>query len=202
VSQTISTTRTTTRLLDDLRDPENRPAWAQIDTRFRPVIAGLARRLGVGESEGEEIAQQTLVEFVRVYRAGKYDRGKGRLSSWILGIAHHEVLRVFRRAGRTPSAGLTAIAETPDEPSLRSIWDEERDRTILTRAMGVLRDESDIEDKTLRAFELVGLRGVPAAEAASQCGLSVEQVYVAKNRVTKKLRALVADMTRAFEEDV
>ena len=108
---------------------------------------------------------------------------------------------MFRRAGRSPSAGLTAIAETPDEPALRSIWDEERDRTILTRAMGVLRDESDIEDKTLRAFELVGLRGVPAAEAAAQCGLSVEQVYVAKNRVTKKLRVLVAEMTRAFEED-
>ena len=68
-------------------------------------------------------------------------------------------------------------------------------------ALAVLRDESQVDDRTLMAFELVALRGVPAAEAASQAGMSVEQVYVAKSRLTKRLRELVEKMTEAFEED-
>jgi len=207
-------TRTTTRLLDALRgvgDQSNELAWAHIDQRFRPVIVGLARRLGLRESEADEVGQQTLSEFVKAYREGRYDRTKGRLSSWILGIAHHTTLKVMRgsrRAGGAGVGGSTWLDEVPSgeethppHEQLRSIWTDERDRCILERALGVLRDESAVDDRTLLAFELVGLRGVPAAQVAEQCGMSVDQVYVAKNRVTKRLRGLVAELTEAFEAD-
>ena len=200
-SETNLAQRTTTKLLDALRDYRNEPAWAQIDARYRPVIRGLARQLGLGESDAEEVAQQSLSEFVRAYRDGRYDRGKGRLSSWILGIAHHTTLRMIRSGKRAGATDAAELAERADEQQLRTIWVDERDREILQRALAVVRDESAVDDRTLRAFELVGLRGVPAAEAAAQCGMSVDQVYVAKSRVTKRLRELVEGMTAAFEED-
>jgi RNA polymerase sigma factor (sigma-70 family) len=199
--QPISTTRTTTQLLDALREPTNEPAWKQIDARYRPVIAGLARRLGLHADAAEEAAQHTLTEFVKAYREGRYDRTKGRLSSWILGIAHHSALKVMRDGKREGSKG-GSLSHVADEPSLRSIWDQERDRSIVARALAILRDESGVDDRTLEAFELVALRGVPAQEAASQCSMSVEQVYVCKTRVTKRLRGVVEHLTRAFEEDV
>lgn len=193
--------RTTTALLDALRDPSNEPAWVHIDARYRPVIAGLARRLGLGETDADEIAQQTLAQFVRAYRGGQYDRQKGRLSSWILGIARHEALRVIRDGKREGLPGATVIDAIPDEPTLREVWIDERDRTILERAIAALREESSLDERTLLAFELTALRSVPAAEASVQCGLTVDQVYVARSRVTKRLRSLVEQMTRAFEED-
>ncbi len=198
------TTRTTTRLLDALRDHANEPAWAQIDARYRPVIAGLARRLGATAAEAEEVAQQTLAEFVQAYRLGRYDRGKGRLSSWVLGIARNTTLGVLRRRKREAIGVHDApesFAQAVDDDALRAAWTDERDRVILLRAMGVLRDESSIDDRTLTAFELVALRGVPAAEVGAQCGMSVDQVYVARSRVTKSLREEVRRMTEAFEED-
>jgi RNA polymerase sigma-70 factor (ECF subfamily) len=198
-SDPLIATRTTTRLLDALRDMSNELAWTHIDARYRAVIAGLARRLGLRDSEADEVAQQTLSEFVRAYRDGRYDREKGRLSSWILGIAHHTALKAMRTGKRDGSSA--ALEDVADEPALRSIWTDERDRCILDRALGLLRDESSVDDRTLQAFELVGLRGVPAAQVAEQCGMTVDQVYVAKNRVTKKLRALVEQLTAAFEAD-
>ncbi len=201
-TESIFATRTTTRLLDALKDASNEPVWAHLDARFRPVIAGLARRLGLEATHAEEVAQETLSEFVRAYRDGRYDRSKGRLSSWILGIAHHTTLRAHRNAKRDSAQGQTALAEVADESTLRSIWADERDRAILDRAMSILRDESSIDDRTFLAFELVALRGVPAPEAASQTGMTTDQVYVAKSRVTKRLRSLVEEMTQAFEEDV
>jgi DNA-directed RNA polymerase specialized sigma24 family protein len=200
--ETPIATRTTTRLLDALHDTSNELAWSHIDARYRPVIVGLARRLGLRDSEADEVGQQTLSEFVRAYRERRYDRAKGRLSSWILGIAHHTALKSLRNTRRDGSAtALEHVPASPDEPHLRSIWTDERDRCILERALGMLRDESAVDDRTLLAFELVGLRAVPAAQAAEQCGMSVDQVYVAKNRVTKRLRSLVAELTEAFEAD-
>lgn len=194
-------TRTTTRLLDALRDHSNEPAWAQIDARYRPVIRGLARRLGAGGTDADEVAQQSLSEFVKAYREGRYDRSKGRLSSWILGIAHHTTLKLIRSRRREGRHDDGEMAQVADERSLRSIWTDERDRAILAKAMGLMRDEAALDDRTLLAFELVALRGVPAGEAAAQCGMSVDQVYVAKSRVTRRLRGLVEELTAAFEED-
>src|SRR5206468_12314554 len=104
-------------------------------------------------------------------------------------------------AGAGRAGGDPVIAEVAAQPALGSIWADARDRAVLARALSILRDESDVDDRTLLAFELVALRAVPAAEAAAQCGMSPDQVYVAKSRITKRLRQLVADLTAAFEED-
>ncbi len=200
-TDSILATRTTTKLLDALHDPANEPVWAHMDSRYRSVIAGLAKRLGLDDADADDVAQHTLTEFVRCYREGRYDRTKGRLSSWILGIAHHTTLGVIRKRQSEGRASQTQIDESMDEPRLRTMWTDERDRWILGRAMSMLRDESELDDRTLLAFELSSLRGVPVAEAASQCGMTPDQVYVARSRVTKKLRALVEQLTNAFEED-
>jgi len=192
-------TRPPPRLLDALLERDNEPAWAHVDARYRPVIRGLARRLGLNDTDADEVAQQALAEFLRAYREGRYDRAKGRLSSWLLSIAHHTALRLCRQDKR--NAGIPSLSEVPDESALRSIWTDERDRAILARAMAAIRDESAVDDRTLLAFELVALRGVPAPAAADECAMTIEQVYVAKSRVTKRLRILVDQLTAAFEED-
>lgn len=196
-----SATRTTTQLLDALRDPENQLVWEQIDSRYRPVIASFARRLGLRDADADEVAQQTLSEFVRAYRAGNYRRTEGRLSSWILGIAHNTARRFLRQQRRTGAVEVGELEQPVDEASLREVWAQERDREIFNKAMAMLRDDSAMEDRTLLAFELVAIRGIRAAEAASMTGLSVDQVYVARSRVTKRLRAAVKALTEAFEED-
>jgi RNA polymerase sigma-70 factor (ECF subfamily) len=200
-SEPIAATRTTTQLLDALRDHSNEPAWGYVDSRYRPVIVGFARRLGLSDSDAEDVSQQTLTEFVTSFRAGKYSRGKGRLSSWILGIAHHLCLKVLRRRSAPTDPRSPAFDQPPDEQTLRLLWTRERDRVLLMRAFELLASESDADPKTLLAFELYALRGVPADQAAMQCGMSLDQLYVAKSRVSKRLRVVLDELTRAFEED-
>jgi RNA polymerase sigma factor (sigma-70 family) len=189
-------------LLDALHDRSNEPAWMHLDARYRRVIAGVARRQGLTESDADEVAQETLVEFSKAYRAGQYDRSKGRLSSWILGMARNFILRSVRDRARYAHARDTVIAQLPDARSLQQHWEDERDRLLLDQAMGYLRDDSALDDRTLQAFELVALRGVPVATVAQQCLMTPEQIYVAKSRVTRKLRLLVQELTSAFEEDL
>lgn len=195
-------TRTTTRLIEQLRDPANGEAWSGFDARYRPVLIRFARTLGFNPEAAAEIAQQALVEFVVAYRAGRYERDQGRLSSWLLGIARNVAART-RRDWR-PAAGDSALANVeaaiPDDARLTQIWEREREAAVLAEAMTRLRESSRAQEHTLRAFELAALHGVPAAEVAIQCGIDVDTVYVIKNRMTKRLREIVSELSHAFEQ--
>lgn len=192
--------RTTTVLLEALKDERNADAWEQFDERYRPILTGFARGLGLTESDAAEVAQEALAEFARCYRAGKYSRERGRLSSWIIGIAHHTAADLLRAHGRAPNRGESAMIDVSDPARMTVIWERERKATILSRAMEELR-KSRTDEKTIRAFELVGLRGVPAEAAARECGMTVQDVYTAKNRVTASLRRIVERLEGEYDED-
>lgn len=198
-------TRTTTRLIEDLRDPANADAWAGFDARYRPVLIAFARKLGFAPEAATELAQQTLVEFARAYREGKYQRGQGRLSSWLIGIARNVGSGMRRKRGSGARVGGDTMigemsAELPDEQQLTRVWQKEREQAILAEAMGILRQSTRTDENTIRAFELFAIRGVPAEEVAAQCGIAVDSVYVIKNRLTKRLREIVRDLTAAYDE--
>ena len=195
-----ASTRTTTLLLEALKDDRNADAWAQFDERYRPILAGFARGLGLSETDAAEVAQESLAEFARCYRAGKYSRDKGRLSSWIIGIAHHTASDLLKARGRGPDRGQSAMIDISDPARMSIIWERQRKATILARAMAELR-QTRTDEKTIRAFELVGLRGVPAQAAARECGMTVQDVYTAKNRVTATLRRIVERIEAEYAED-
>src|SRR5262249_475580 len=89
-------TTTTTLLLESLKDPGNQSVWREFDGRYRSIIIGFARNLGLNEEDAHEVAQQTLTEFVRDFSNGKYKRDRGRLRSWIIGIAQHRIADLCR----------------------------------------------------------------------------------------------------------
>ncbi len=194
--------RTTTLLLEALHDAANEPVWLEFDARYRPILTGFARQLGLQPDDAAEAAQETLTQFVRDYRAGKYDRGKGRLSSWIIAIARNRVLDLLRaRAKRREWRGDSALAALPDEQQLSGIWDAEQERLVFAQAMAELREKTRTAPETLRVFELFALQGLPAEAVGRECGLSPAEVYRVKNRVTKRLREIVTRLNAMYAED-
>ena len=146
-----------------------------------------------------------MTEFFEAYMAGRYERGKGRLSSWLIGIARNTASAMRRPRGSARQVGGDTVAgempaPIPDGPHLTRVWERERQKAILSEAMTLLRTTTKTDEKTLRAFELVAVRGMPAEAVAAECGISVDAVYVVKNRLTKKLREIVRDLTSAYEE--
>lgn len=193
---------TTTLLLESLKDPAQDAVWREFDLRYRPLLVSFGRSLGLSPEDAEEVAQESLTGFVRAYRQGKYSRERGRLSSWIIAIARNRIADRRRvLAKRAGQRGESAMIDLRNDAQLTQLWETERRRNIYFRALDMLREGGKTEERTMLAFELVTLRGVPAQSAAAECGMSVDEVYVAKNRVTKRLRAIVEKLTAAYAED-
>lgn len=204
----IDVTRTTTLLLEGLHDRGDAAAWSEFDRRYRPILVGFLRALGANEIDASDVAQETMVEFLEGYRAGRYDRGRGRLRTWLMSIGRTQLALARRRAARRRDQGrgaedIDATASKVADPSPEddALWEVERRRTILREAFERLRAASASDGRTLEAFELMIFRAVPPAAVAAELSMSMDDVYQAKSRITQRLRSHIAEVERAFEGD-
>lgn len=196
-------TTTSTVLLQQLHDPANETVWREFDARYRPILTGFAQRLGLQPDDAADVAQETLVQFVRDYRAGRYDRDRGRLRSWIIRICQTRAIDAQRaRARRREWRGESAMIDMHDDATLTEIWEQQTRQTIFEKALEFLRDDTKTSDRTIRAFDMVSVEHVPAEAVAAELGMTIAEVYRIKHRVIKRLRAIVAELTDAYETDL
>lgn len=194
-------TRTTTALLSGLSDPANEEAWRALVGRCQPIMPTVAAHMGAGESELNDVVQSSLSTFLDAWRRGQYDRSRGRLSGFLLTILRSRVLDLIRRRGRDRTmTPLDAADETSaGSADAQRIWMDERRHQILVAALAELR-ASGMEQRTLEAFELHAMRETSVAEVASRLGMSVEEVYDAQYRVSRRLRPIAARLDELYED--
>jgi RNA polymerase sigma-70 factor (ECF subfamily) len=189
---------TTSTILHDLRDLENRAAWERFVLRFRAPVVSFARGVGVPPEQCEDVAQETLLAFVKSYQDGKYDRSKGHLSSWLFGIAYRQALMHLRRDRRREPL-LPALDDSrppgdnvPDERFATTHWDMRWEEFVFQECYARVR--SELSEETRRAFERVVLDDASADQAAAELGVPVKAVYNAKHRVLKRIREVRGEL--------
>lgn len=169
-------------------------AWARFTARFRAPMLGFARRCGLSEAQSEDAVQDALIAFLEGYRAGRYERGKGRLGSWLFALMYQSIRSHRRDGGRAPAQGAvdggrtTFFSALPDEREAREVWEEDWERCAIDSCLTRLR--SEVSPSHYRAFELTTVREVPATEVADQLGMSRDSVYQARSRALRRLREL------------
>ena len=184
---------TTTQVLEGLKASNDEQAWQRFCDHFHPVVVNFARQLGLSVTDAEDAAQETMVAFLKAFREGKYDREKGRLSSWLFGVAKRVILNL---RGHQPLERLVADKTTgtsfwdmiQDDHSIKHTWDTEWRQMVLSSCLEQARRE--IDPKVYEAFELYALSEMPVDEVAQRLGVSQNAVYIAKSRVLSRLRQL------------
>lgn len=189
-------THTTTALLAALHDLSDQPAWREFEGRYAPIISGVARRMGLSESDSQDVMQETMLQFIRDYRAGKYDRTRGRLRSWIIGIARHRIADIRRRTAAGSIDHEAAVSQ-----QIESAWSAELEAQLVRHALIELRDSTRTAETTIRAFELLVVQGLPAAQVAAALGITPHDACVAKGRVASRLRDIIRSLRPRFEEE-
>lgn len=191
--------RTTTELLDGLHESGNRAVWSEFDRRYRPILVGFLRRMGLNDSDSADVAQETLACFVQDYRQGRYDRQQGRLRSWLIGIARCRLADLRRgQARRREFRGESAIVDLPHDIDSETIWEAEERRHIFELAVEELHQTSRFNSRTIEAFERVVLKHEPVENVSSEMGLTAQDIYNAKNRVVERLREIVKRYEAGF----
>jgi RNA polymerase sigma-70 factor (ECF subfamily) len=184
---TPSSPSTSLTLLDRLRLPGQTDAWERFVQLYRPLLHTWAKRQGFNDSDADDLTQEVLVKLMT--ELPHYTRREGdSFRGWLSRVTANQC-RDFRRRRATrplPAAdGLSGV----EEPVLREFEEEEYRKALV--ANGLKAIQSEFEAKTWSAFERVKLLQRPAAEVATELGLTKGAVYSAQSRVLARLREVI-----------
>ena len=190
---------TTSMVVEQLRRGES-GAWSLALSRFQEPVIRLGKRAGLSLSDAEDATQESLQQLFQSLQSGKFAKEKGKLRSWLYGIAWNTILKKRDRRPESTASVQTESRVGPlenlvDEATLRRDFEDTFEAAILAQAMSRARHEFD--PKTWQVFEALQLQGLSPAEAASLYQLTKNAVFIAKHRVLKRLRALVSELEEA-----
>lgn len=185
-------------LLVQIRDVENREAWSQFVDLYAPLIYGFARKHGLQDADAADLTQEVLRAVSRSVHALDYDPRRGSFRGWLFTVVRNKLRDFVEARGRhAQGTGDTKaherLQEMPDPlPDAAALWEEEHHRRLFHWAAAQVRGE--IQDSTWQAFWQTAVEEKSGQEVASQLGMSVAAVYLAKSRVMARLKEIVRDL--------
>jgi RNA polymerase sigma factor (sigma-70 family) len=184
-------------LLARVRNLSDHAAWSQFASLYQPLIHGYLRHHGLQDADAADATQETLRKVMHGIGCLEYDRTKGRFRSWLLTIARNTMIDHVKRAKRVAVAsGDTAVrallGAVPAAEEDEARWDVDCQQRIMQWAMDDVR--SAFEPKTWQAFYETAIRQRSPEDVAAELSMSVGAVYVAKSRVTSRLRRVVTEL--------
>src|SRR5579859_270987 len=174
-------------------------ALGQLYDRFGPAVYSLCLRIVRDGATAEELTQEV---FVRLWRsAASFEPARGRVSTWLLRIAHNLALNEVRRRQSRPvfapgvdwEAEGAILADTNPEgdPSI-SAWMSER-------ALVVRRALAQLPAPQRQAIELAFFGGLSQAEVAAALG---DPLGTVKSRIRVGMQRLCELLLAAGIDEV
>jgi RNA polymerase sigma-70 factor, ECF subfamily len=157
-------------------------AIRQVYQRFaRPVYTLGLRLLGSAEA-AEELTQDVFLTAWR--KAARFDATRGRLSTWLMAIAHNLAVDRLRREHGVTRPHLVFVDELPEREQVAGSGTIEAviDRDVAARAMESLSDS----ERTL--LSLAYFQGMTAREIADADGIPLGTVKTRLRSALIKLR--------------
>ncbi len=188
---------TRSTLLVQVRSPENREAWAQFVTLYRPVIYRMARKRGMQDADAQDLVQTVLIRVAgAIDRWEKTDPSIG-FRHWLARVAKNAIISALTKSPQDAAAGGTDIQDLLDEQpdsggNLEQDLALEYLREQYHRAAAIVK--TDVSAETWRAFELSVVDGKPCDEVAELIGKPIGTVYAARSRVMRRLRDQVSQL--------
>ena len=178
-------------LLVRLRDPRDRPAWAEFADLYAPVVRGYARRRGLQDADAEDLTQEVLHRVAGAMNGQAYDPQRGTFRAWLFAIVRNQLRKAVgrQRPGDVGAGGTDADDQLADRPAPDESdpdWDAEYERRLFTYAAGQVR--ADFRPATWEAFWRTAVEGKCGQVVAAELGLTVAAVYLGKGRVMARLK--------------
>ncbi|HUY79785.1 MAG TPA: sigma-70 family RNA polymerase sigma factor [Ktedonobacterales bacterium] len=178
---------------------EDESALGQLYDRYQRAIYSLCLRVVHDPPAAEEVTQEV---FVRLWRsAASFEPGRGRVSTWLLRIAHNLALNEVRRRQSRPVIapdadweleGARLVDTQQDNDPEVAVWLRERAQ-VIHQAL------EQLPTPQRQAIELAFFGGLSQAEIATALG---DPLGTVKSRIRVGMQRLRALLLAAGLDDV
>jgi RNA polymerase sigma factor (sigma-70 family) len=173
-------------LLERLRRSPDEETWQRLFQLYTPLIRRWVQRYGTADGDADDLVQEVCAAIAREIGEFEHVGRSGAFRTWVRTILLNR-LKGYWRSRRTSLLTLNDMGsmEDPDR-ELERRWDQEHDEFIARRLMQMI--EPEFAPATWRAFRRQVIEGCDARVTATELGISVNAVLIAKSRVLRRLR--------------
>jgi len=189
---------TSESLILRVRNPQDVVAWSQFLAIYRPVVYRLARRRGLQHADAEDLAQRVFLSVSQAVDRWEPDEGSPRFRNWLGRIARNATLNALSRGKPDPATGSSSVRalldEVPDRnEEITAILLNESRMEAFRWAAREVKDE--FTNATWAMFWNTAVEGHSVASVSNSLGRSAGAVYVARFRVTQRIKEIINDIS-------
>jgi RNA polymerase sigma factor (sigma-70 family) len=193
-------------LLARLQNLQDQTSWQEFFDIYWKLIYGVARQAGMTDVEAQDVVQETMVSAARHMPTFKYDPAIGSFKAWLLKMTRWRILDQLRKRGPAQAhqrsfseraTGTDTIENVVDPASqqLDNLWEVEWERTLLDAAIDIVKRR--VDPQKYQIFDFYVNKEWKAEKVATTFGVPVDQVYLAKHRITE----MIKDEVRRLEKE-
>ena len=168
------------------QDPE---AFEVFYDRHGGAAYSLAYRIVGDRSGAEDVVQEA---FISIWRSGgRYDRARGSVRSWTLGIVRNRAIDALRRqSGKAPKLNFDDEAALEQRPAAELTEEQALQRESAREVRGAL---SELPDEQSKVIQLAYFGGFSHSEIAEMLGMPLGTVKGRMRLGIEKIRTQLAE---------
>ena len=184
---------TRSSVLKAVADTENEAAWNRLFNLYAGFVFSIARRKGLNDADADDMVQVVFADLARNLPTFKYDREKGRFRSYLTGLVNWRVidrLKTLKRDAEQKVDFWEHARSTAGEGDAFA----EREWQAAAMEEALRRMKPDVKPEHYAAFVASYVEGQDTEVVMKLYGLSRDNLYQIRKRLTVKLREKVAEV--------
>ena len=170
-------------------------AWREFIEIYEPLLFRFARRRGLQDADAREIAQNVFLSVAKAVERWHPDKQQGKFRAWLFCIARNQLINYVAKHSKQRGSGNTSqirlLRELPEaSPEIDEITRDYRKEMFRLAAV---QAREAFQESTWTAFWKVAVLGCDVKQVAQELKLSATAVYIARSRVTAKIREIVQE---------
>jgi RNA polymerase sigma-70 factor (ECF subfamily) len=172
-------------------------AWEAFVGIYEPLLFRLARGRGMQPADAEDFVQEVLTSVVRNIESWVARKDRGSFRAWLFRIAFNfGVNFVTRPKHKRLGSGDGQIARMLEELPAVSVdsselFLKEYRRELFRWAAEQVREQ--VSEQQWMVYWLTSVEDRPIADVAAEYKMSVGSIYIARSRITKRIRELIRE---------
>jgi RNA polymerase sigma factor (sigma-70 family) len=187
-------------LIQRLKSWQDQASWQDFFDAYWKLIYNVARKGGLTGEEAEDVVQETMISVAKHMPTFKYDPGIGSFKAWLLNMTRWRITDQLRNRKssdthrssseyRAPGAPAPEEVIDPSSNDLDAFWNAEWENNLLAAA--ITKVKRRLDPQKYQVFDLCVNKGWKAGKVAEAYGISADQVYLIKHRVTEMIKVEV-----------
>lgn len=183
---------TSISLLNRLQETDDSKNWNRLAELYTPLLRLWLHKYDVQTSDADDLVQEVLMAVSKDVKSFDHNGRPGAFRSWLRTILVHRLRNFWRARGRRPQArGDSDMGRRLDQledpaSEMSEIWNRQHDTHVARQLLALT--QPSFEPGTWTAFCRVALDGEQPNIVATELGISLNAVFIAKSRVLRRLR--------------